>query len=390
MQQKVQFIAAVLHEPDFMILDEPFSGLDPGSSLQLKDVLLELKKQGRTILFSTHRMDTVERLCDSICLVNQGRSVLRGSAARDQGQLRPQPRAAGVRGRTAAAGRPRAGRRLQRLRQLRRAAPGARTPIRSSLLALAMQHARIRRFEMVEPSLEEIFLRRSNRTQGGAHAMRNLLLIIRREYLVRVRTRAFLLFTVLMPLLVGGMVVLPGKLMMHEPSTRRVAIVAADPRAGERRSRPSSPASRPDRAMIDEPRAAGERSKAAASAEFDVQPSQGAPSEALRQQLTERAPRRASSTAFAWIDADAARHPQSHLLLPQYQRFYGRLAGEPRPAPGARASASLPSTASRPARPRPCSARSRVDTVRVDKQGANRSNGLGAFCCPSCCCLPST
>ena len=77
-----------------MILDEPFSGLDPASSLVLKDALLDLKKQGKTILFSTHRMDTVERLCDSICLVNQGRSVLLRSAARDQGQLRPQQRSA--------------------------------------------------------------------------------------------------------------------------------------------------------------------------------------------------------------------------------------------------------------------------------------------------------
>ena len=78
MQQKIQFIAALLHEPEFIIMDEPFGGLDPVNSALLKDVLLDLKKQGRTILFSTHRMDQVEKLCDSICLVNHGRSVVQG------------------------------------------------------------------------------------------------------------------------------------------------------------------------------------------------------------------------------------------------------------------------------------------------------------------------
>src|SRR3990172_13106086 len=70
MQQKIQFIAALLHEPELIIMDEPFGGLDPVNTSLLKDVLLELKQRGRTILFSTHRMDQVEKLCDAICLVN--------------------------------------------------------------------------------------------------------------------------------------------------------------------------------------------------------------------------------------------------------------------------------------------------------------------------------
>jgi len=78
MQQKIQFIAALLHEPEFIIMDEPFGGLDPVNATLLKDVLLDLKKQGRTILFSTHRMDQVEKLCDSICLIDHGRPVLTG------------------------------------------------------------------------------------------------------------------------------------------------------------------------------------------------------------------------------------------------------------------------------------------------------------------------
>jgi ABC-2 type transport system ATP-binding protein len=78
MQQKIQFVAAILHDPEFLILDEPFAGLDPANAEVLKDVLLEQRKAGKTILFSTHRMDQVEKLCDSICLVDHGRSVLKG------------------------------------------------------------------------------------------------------------------------------------------------------------------------------------------------------------------------------------------------------------------------------------------------------------------------
>lgn len=78
MQQKVQFIAAMVHDPSLIIMDEPFAGLDPINSKLLKNVLLEQKKAGKTILFSTHRMDQVEKMCDSICLVNHGKAVLAG------------------------------------------------------------------------------------------------------------------------------------------------------------------------------------------------------------------------------------------------------------------------------------------------------------------------
>src|SRR2546423_12834960 len=78
MQQKSQFVAPILHDPEFIVMDEPFAGLDPVNAKLLLDVLLELKQKGKTILFSTHRMDTVERLCDSICLINRGKAVLSG------------------------------------------------------------------------------------------------------------------------------------------------------------------------------------------------------------------------------------------------------------------------------------------------------------------------
>jgi ABC-2 type transport system ATP-binding protein len=79
MQQKIQFIAALLHDPELIIMDEPFAGLDPVNSMQLRDVLTSLRGAGKTILFSTHRMDQVEKLCDSICLIDRGKSVLQGS-----------------------------------------------------------------------------------------------------------------------------------------------------------------------------------------------------------------------------------------------------------------------------------------------------------------------
>ncbi|MEP6925712.1 MAG: ATP-binding cassette domain-containing protein [Pyrinomonadaceae bacterium] len=79
MQQKIQFISAVLHEPDLIILDEPFSGLDPINVETLQEVVLELKAAGKTIIFSTHLMSTAERLCDDILLINRSHKVLAGS-----------------------------------------------------------------------------------------------------------------------------------------------------------------------------------------------------------------------------------------------------------------------------------------------------------------------
>lgn len=79
MQQKIQFIAAVMHEPDLIILDEPFSGLDPINVELLKEIVLELKSANRTIIFSTHLMETAEKLCDDIILINRSKQILTGS-----------------------------------------------------------------------------------------------------------------------------------------------------------------------------------------------------------------------------------------------------------------------------------------------------------------------
>ena len=79
MQQKVQFISTIAHDPSLLIFDEPFSGLDPINSDLLQEVILELKQKGKTILFASHRMEQVEQMCDEICLVNHGKSILSGN-----------------------------------------------------------------------------------------------------------------------------------------------------------------------------------------------------------------------------------------------------------------------------------------------------------------------
>jgi len=157
MQQKIQFIASLLHDPEFIIMDEPFYGLDPVNSTLLKDVMLDLKKSGRTILFSTHRMDQVEKLCDSICLINRGRSVLQGPLKQVKAQYGKSNVQIEYEG---------SGDFLQKGELVGsynnygnyvevRLAPGADA---QQLLHIAAERSRISKFEVVEPSLEEIFI----------------------------------------------------------------------------------------------------------------------------------------------------------------------------------------------------------------------------------------
>src|SRR3954465_2905355 len=79
MQQKVQFIGTLLHDPDLGILGAPFSGLDPINAQALKDTVVDLKRRGKTVIFSTHLMDNAERLCDSVCIIARGEKVLDGT-----------------------------------------------------------------------------------------------------------------------------------------------------------------------------------------------------------------------------------------------------------------------------------------------------------------------
>lgn len=88
MQQKVQFIATVLHNPDLLILDEPFSGLDPINANLLKEEIIRIKNLGTTIIFSTHRMESVEEMCESIALINKGEIILQGKVSDIQHQFK--------------------------------------------------------------------------------------------------------------------------------------------------------------------------------------------------------------------------------------------------------------------------------------------------------------
>jgi ABC-2 type transport system ATP-binding protein len=88
MQQKIQFIATVLHEPDLIILDEPFSGFDPVNANLIKDEILELRRKGASIIFSTHRMESVEEMCDHIALINKSRKILDGTKKEIKEQYR--------------------------------------------------------------------------------------------------------------------------------------------------------------------------------------------------------------------------------------------------------------------------------------------------------------
>jgi ABC-2 type transport system ATP-binding protein len=165
MQQKIQFIAALVHDPDFIIMDEPFGGLDPVNSALLKDVLLDLKKKGKTILFSTHRMDQVEKLCDTICLINRGKSVLQGDLKRLKSQYGKNNVQIEYEGN---------GNFVEQNKLVQsfnnygnyvevRLAPGADS---QQLLRMAAEHSRISRFELMEPSLEEIFIDVVGRTNA--------------------------------------------------------------------------------------------------------------------------------------------------------------------------------------------------------------------------------
>lgn len=88
MQQKVQFIATVMHEPELIILDEPFSGFDPINTNLIKDEILRLRDKGATIIFSTHRMDSIEELCDHVALINRSKKILDGPKDTIKNQFR--------------------------------------------------------------------------------------------------------------------------------------------------------------------------------------------------------------------------------------------------------------------------------------------------------------
>jgi ABC-2 type transport system ATP-binding protein len=160
MQQKVQFITAVIHRPPLVILDEPFSGLDPVNAATVKDVMLELRDNGSTIVLSTHRMEQVEMLCDSICLFNKGRNVLDGdlrAIKESYGKNTVRIEFTGADSflnLAVIAGVNRFGSGVEVKLQ-----PGADP--QEVLKAAVQSGARITRFELLEPSLNEIFIEKT-------------------------------------------------------------------------------------------------------------------------------------------------------------------------------------------------------------------------------------
>ncbi|HEX6187261.1 MAG TPA: ABC transporter ATP-binding protein [Pyrinomonadaceae bacterium] len=158
MQQKVQFITAVVHDPDLLILDEPFSGLDPVNVELMKQTILEKKAEGKTIILSTHQMEIAEKLCDDVCMINRAHKVLDGKLrdirrsfsrnavelqfAGGEGALEDPSLVANIRER---------GDDLEVL-----LAPGA--DAQTLLKRLVASGAVINKFELAEPSLHDIFI----------------------------------------------------------------------------------------------------------------------------------------------------------------------------------------------------------------------------------------
>jgi len=161
MQQKIQFIGSLLHDPGLIVMDEPFSGLDPVNAKLLEQTLLELKDEGRAIVFSTHRMDQVEKLCDSICLINKGQAVLSGRVREIKSRYERNHIIVEFEGNDEFLKSP-------EIAEAQNFSGHAEIKLRphgdaQKILREASVNAKIYRFEMVEPSLEEIFIE----TVGG-------------------------------------------------------------------------------------------------------------------------------------------------------------------------------------------------------------------------------
>jgi ABC-2 type transport system ATP-binding protein len=157
MQQKVQFVSAIIHEPDLLILDEPFSGLDPVNVDLLKEIILDLKASGKTIIFSTHQMEVAERICDDICLINRSRKILEGTIrAVKRGFSR---NAVGLRllGGEAVLENPNLVSNVRRDSDSIEVLLSEGTTSQALLKELLDAGATIEKFEMIEPSLHDIF-----------------------------------------------------------------------------------------------------------------------------------------------------------------------------------------------------------------------------------------
>ena len=157
MSQKIQFIATIVHNPDIYIFDEPFSGLDPINSELLKEIIIELRDSGKSVLFSTHRMEQVEQMCDDICLFNNGKVVLTGNLGKIKKDFGKNTVLIEFRGDAGFLDE------LENVRINNRSTNFAEIRIldgqnHQDILQNAMTGADIHKFQLVEPSLNEIFI----------------------------------------------------------------------------------------------------------------------------------------------------------------------------------------------------------------------------------------
>lgn len=178
MQQKVQFATTVLHDPELVILDEPWSGLDPINADVLREVVTSLRADGKTVLFSTHQMEQAEKICDHVCIIARGRKVLDGALTDIKRQAALADRVALALADRAPAAAVLADRGLVRAERPPRPgdtadceldlAPGA-TPD-ALLRALVASGASVRKFELVTPTLHQIFVDRVGHDEAAIAA----------------------------------------------------------------------------------------------------------------------------------------------------------------------------------------------------------------------------
>ena len=185
-QQKVQFIAAILHEPAVLIMDEPFVGLDPVNVALLKEAFEGMRERGSTLIFSTHQMETVEELCDSVALIDRGKLVLAGPIAEVKRSTGRRVVRLGVESRASASGDTGTGNGAPRpdlawiseLHGVRIARPGLdyteldidRDVDPETVLRAALDRGlRVTHFQMADPSIEQIFIERVGRRPSEEH-----------------------------------------------------------------------------------------------------------------------------------------------------------------------------------------------------------------------------
>jgi ABC-2 type transport system ATP-binding protein len=158
-QQKIQFIAAILHDPEVLIMDEPFTGLDPVNVRLLKEAFIEMRERGKTLIFSTHQMETVEELCESIAIIDLGRVIVSGAVRDVKRAMGRQVVRLSIEGNGVAwlDDLPGVDVSAQREDYVELRVPADRDP--ETILRAALDRGdRVLRFEIAEPSLEEIFV----------------------------------------------------------------------------------------------------------------------------------------------------------------------------------------------------------------------------------------